>query len=125
LDKEIEYIESLMKNCKKSNEDLEEKIKLETANLKILMKTNNENQQSTIAQIKSDASPSKKEEENLNNLLNASDTLEIKTNSIKDKIVENLEKINNINQKLKNDFVPYVVINNLNQSIKDVEVSLI
>ncbi len=114
-----------MKNCKKSNEDLEEKIKLETANLKILMKTNNENQQSTIAQIKSDASPSKKEEENLNNLLNASDTLEIKTNSIKDKIVENLEKINNINQKLKNDFVPYVVINNLNQSIKDVEVSLI
>lgn len=121
LDKEIKHIENLMKSCKLSNEDLEERIKLETANLKIL-KENNENQQEAIIQIKSEASSKKNEEENM--MINASDTLEKRTNSIKDNIIQNLEKINSINQKLKNDFVPYVVINNLNQSIKDVEVSL-
>ena len=110
-----------MKSCKLSNEDLEERIKLETANLKIF-KENNENQQEAIIQIKSEASSKKNEEENM--MINASDTLEKRTNLIKDNIIQNLEKINSINQKLKNDFVPYVVINNLNQSIKDVEVSL-
>ena len=121
LDKEIKHIDSLMKSCKLSNEYLEERIKLETANLKIF-KENNENQQEAIIQIKSEASSKKNEEENM--MINASDTLEKRTNLIKDNIIQNLEKINSINQKLKNDFVPYVVINNLNQSIKDVEVSL-
>jgi hypothetical protein len=120
LDKEIKHIESLMTNYKKSNDDLEEKIKLEITNLKIL-KTNNESQQATLVQITSDVS-SVKEEENLKNLINSTDTLETRTNLIKDNIIQNLEKINNANQKLKNEYVPYVVINNLNQSIKDVEV---
>ena len=50
-------------------------------------------------------------------------TIGEKIEATKSSIVEKLNYLNNLNAKLKNDYVPLVVINNLNQSIKDVEVS--
>lgn len=50
-------------------------------------------------------------------------TIGEKIEATKSSIVEKLNYLNNLNEKLKNDYVPLVVINNLNQSIKDVEVN--
>lgn len=40
-------------------------------------------------------------------------------------ILNKIDQMNNINQKLKNDYVPVTVINNLTQSIKEVEVNFL
>lgn len=45
-----------------------------------------------------------------------------KIEATKMSIINKLHNLQNLNNKLKTDYVPTIVINNLNQSIKDVEV---
>jgi hypothetical protein len=125
LDKDIKSLLDQIEKFKVLNVDLEEKIKLETSNLKTL-KANQEQLLSSSMFVGSTLQinevESKNEEDSISDILKPTETLENKINAVKNKIIESMEKINSINQKLKKEFVPYVVINNLNQSIKDVEV---
>ena len=45
-----------------------------------------------------------------------------KIEATKSSFLDKLIILNKLNEKLKKDYVPLIVINNLNQSIKDVEV---
>ena len=42
----------------------------------------------------------------------------------KGSILSRLKDINDLNEQLKKDYVPLTVMNNLNQTIKDIDVSL-
>jgi hypothetical protein len=62
------------------------------------------------------------QEEKEKAIKNIKATMGEKIEATKSSIIDKLNYLHNLNTKLKNDFVPSIVINNLNQSIKDVEV---
>lgn len=107
LDEELQEIEDEIKKYVDYNDQLEKRIKLEEDFF-------NEKIQDHVEAVPLETNKSKK-------IIKKPTKCE-KIEYTKEAILRKLDDLKNLSQKLKNDFVPSVVITNLNQTIKDIEV---